>query len=30
MKSESYPQAEIVIGRVGFEQTPANPNYEFD
>jgi hypothetical protein len=30
MKSESYPHAEIVIGRVGYEQTPANPKYEFD
>jgi hypothetical protein len=30
MKAESYPRADIVIGRVGFEQTPANPKYEFD
>jgi hypothetical protein len=30
MKGESYPQADIVVGRVGFDQTPANPNYEFD
>ena len=30
MKGESYSRAEIVIGRVGFEQTPANPKYEFD
>ena len=30
MKSESYPRAEIVIGRVGFQQTPANPQFEFD
>lgn len=30
MKGESYARAEIMIGRVGFEQTPANPKYEFD
>jgi len=30
MKGESYPLADIVVGRVGFEQTPANPKYEFD
>ena len=30
MKGESYARAEIEIGRVGFEQTPANPKYEFD
>src|SRR5262245_31713652 len=30
MKGESYPQADIAIGRVGFEQTTANPKYEFD
>jgi hypothetical protein len=30
MKSESYRHADIVIGRVGIEQTPANPKYEFD
>jgi hypothetical protein len=30
MKSESYPRAEIVIGRVGADQTPADPQYEFD
>lgn len=30
MKGESYARAEIVIGRVGFDQTPANPKYEFD
>jgi hypothetical protein len=29
MKSESYARAEIVIGRVGPEQTPADPRYEF-
>jgi hypothetical protein len=30
MKGESYAPADIVIGRVGYEQTPANPKYEFD
>lgn len=30
MKGESYPRADIVIGRVGFTQTPADPQYEFD
>ncbi len=30
MKGESYARAEIVIGRVGFEQTPPKPEYEFD
>jgi hypothetical protein len=30
MKGESYPNADIVIGRVSFEQTPANPKFEFD
>lgn len=30
MKGESYNRADIVIGRVGIEQTPANPKYEFD
>jgi len=30
MKGESYTRADIVIGRVGAEQTPANPKYEFD
>lgn|SRR5690348_6978543 len=30
MKSESYPRADIVIGRVGADQTPADPRYEFD
>ena len=30
VKGEAYPRADIVIGRVGFEQTPANPKYEFD
>lgn len=30
MKGESYNRADIVIGRVGLDQTPANPEYEFD
>jgi hypothetical protein len=30
MKGESYAAAEIVIGRVGIDQTPAKPKYEFD
>ena len=30
MKGESYNRADIAIGRVGFEQTPADPRYEFD
>lgn len=30
MKGESYARADIVIGRVTAEQTPANPKYEFD
>lgn len=30
MKGESYNRADIVVGRVGAEQTPANPKYEFD
>ena len=30
MKSESYIRADIVIGRVGYEQTPAEDKYEFD
>ena len=30
MKGESYARAEIVTGRVSFDQTPANPKYEFD
>jgi len=30
MKGESYARADIVIGRVGADQTPANPKYEFD
>jgi hypothetical protein len=30
MKGESYNRADIEIGRVGAEQTPANPKFEFD
>lgn len=30
MKGESYNRADIVIGRVSFEQTPPDPRYEFD
>jgi hypothetical protein len=30
MKGESYARADIEVGRVGLEQTPANPKYEFD
>ncbi len=30
MKGESYTRADIVIGRVGAQQTPANPQNEFD
>jgi hypothetical protein len=30
MKGESYNRADIVIGRVGAAQTPADPRYEFD
>jgi hypothetical protein len=30
MKGESYARAEIEVGRVGLDQTPANPAYEFD
>jgi hypothetical protein len=30
MKGESYNRADIVTGRVGAEQTPADPRYEFD
>ncbi len=30
MKGESYARAEIVAGRVGVEQTPADAKYEFD
>ena len=30
MKGESYNRAEVVLGRVGPEQTPADPKFEFD
>ncbi|MGH7730921.1 MAG: hypothetical protein ACRENJ_06675 [Candidatus Eiseniibacteriota bacterium] len=30
MKGESYNRADIAVGRVGAEQTPAEPRYEFD
>lgn len=30
MKGESYNRADIVVGRVGSEQTPADPRFEFD
>ena len=30
MKGESYNRADIAAGRVGPEQTPAEPRYEFD
>jgi len=30
MKGESYNRSDIQIGRVGLDQTPANPQYEFD
>ena len=30
MKGESYYRADIVAGRLGPEQTPAEPRYEFD
>jgi hypothetical protein len=30
MKGEAYTRADIQIGRVGFEQTPADPKFEFD
>src|SRR6476660_257321 len=30
MKGESYPRADIVIGRVGPDQIPADPKFEFD
>jgi len=30
MKGESYARADIVIGRVGIDQTPADPKFEFD
>jgi hypothetical protein len=30
MKGENYARADIAIGRVGIDQTPADPKYEFD
>jgi len=30
MKGENYSKADIVIGRVGIEQTPPDPRVEFD
>jgi hypothetical protein len=30
MKSESYPRADIGIGRVGADQAPPDPKFEFD
>jgi hypothetical protein len=30
MKGENYSKAEIVIGRVGIEQTPPKPENEFN
>ena len=30
MKGESYARADIVVGRVGLEQTPPDPKFEFD
>jgi len=30
MKGESYNRADIQIGRVGMEQTPPDPRFEFD
>ncbi len=30
MKGESYARADIAVGRVGLDQTPADPKYEFD
>jgi hypothetical protein len=30
MKGESYNRADIAIGRVGAQQTPADPRAEFD
>jgi hypothetical protein len=30
MKGESYNRADVVVGRVGAEQTAADPRYEFD
>jgi len=30
MKGENYSRADIEAGRVGIDQTPADPKYEFD
>ena len=30
MKGENYSHADIQVGRISMEQTPANPKYEFD
>jgi len=30
MKGENYSKADIIAGRVGLEQTPADPQVEFD
>jgi len=30
MKGENYARADIVVGRVGSDQTPPDPRYEFD
>jgi len=30
MKGESYARADIQVGRVSLEQTPADPKFEFD
>lgn len=30
MKGESYNRADIAVGRVGADQVPANPKYEFE
>jgi len=30
MKGESYNRADVAIGRLGLDQTPADPRFEFD
>jgi len=30
MKGESYNRSDVVVGRVGAEQTPADPKFEFN
>ncbi len=30
MKGENYSRADILVGRISLDQTPANPKYEFD